>query len=84
MLRATFECARDAETEAEFEFELAEAVEELRSRSIDPLVEAALIDTHDDKHGFRRGKKKNKEEAAREAADIGRGGRNFGPLSTSS
>jgi len=68
VLRASFEAAKDAETDAEFVVELVEAVEELRSMSFDPIVQAALIDTHDDLRGF-RGVQKDMEGAARKAAE---------------
>jgi len=68
VLRAAFEAAQHAETDAEFVVELKEAAEELRSLSIDPIAKAALVDTHDDMRGFRRGKR-DKEAAAREAAE---------------
>jgi len=78
VLRATFEAAQDAETDAELAAALAEAAEELRSMTIDPIVRAALVDTHDDPRGF-VGQRKREEEEAREAAEAAAAARARGP-----
>jgi hypothetical protein len=65
-MRATFECADGIDDDEGFVAELREAVEEIRSFSVDPLVYAALIMTHDESGGFLCGKEQEEEDARKE------------------